>query len=92
MGVAVIFTLDNALHAGVGAIAAFALAYVPVLPGWAVVGLVLALGVGREGWQAWSGERLPANRWPWNWTAHRWAEALAWLPGAVIGVGIHAAV
>ena len=92
VGVAVIFTLDNALHAGVGALAAFALAY--IAPGWAVVGLVLALGFVREGWQGYSDLDQDGRRgtWPWRWGKRRWAEAIAWLQGAILGVAVQAMV
>ena len=54
---------------------------------WVVLVLlvpVTAFGFGREIQQAW--DDRDGDRWPWQWSAHRWAEALAWLPGAVAGV------
>ena len=74
-------TWDCLLHAAAGAAAAFGLAY--VLPWWAAVLAVTAFGFGREIQQAW--DDSDGDRWPWQWSQHRWAEALAWVPGALAG-------
>ena len=81
-------TLDVALHFGVGAGAAFGLTY--ILPWWAAVLVVTAFGFGREIQQAW--DDSDGDRFPWQWSRHRWAEALAWIPGAAVGVIVQAVV
>jgi hypothetical protein len=88
--VKLVLTLDNALHALAGGVLAFALAY--VLPGWAVVGLVAALGFIREGWQGYSDLDQDGRRghWPARWGRRRWIEAIAWLPGAIVGAAVQA--
>lgn len=93
-------TFDCFLHLISGALIAFAL----VLPmslfglpaewvtfsGPAAVAVVVGLGVGREIAQAW--DDSDGDRWPWQWSQHRLAEALAWLPGAVVGVVVQAMI
>ena len=72
-------SLDCALHFLAGAVVAFGLAY--VLPWWAAILAVTAFGFGRELWQ--SGKEKTK---PWRLSLGQWAEALAWVPGAVAGV------
>ena len=79
---------DCLLHAIFGAGGAFALAFGP--PWWVAIVAVTAFGFGREIQQAW--DDRDGDRWPWQWSQHRWAEAIAWVPGAAVGAVIHAVI
>ena len=76
---------DCAAHAGGGAVAGLVLAL--GMPWWAAMLIVTAFGFGRELWQSRKDKTDP-----WHLSLHRWAEALAWLPGSVAGVVVQAAL
>jgi hypothetical protein len=78
-------TRDSVKHAVIGAVAGFVLAL--GVPWWAAVLAVSAFGLCRELWQS---RKDTTGR--WRLSPHRWAEGLAWLPGAIVGATVQAVV